>query len=276
MHGQACLLEQLVHLALQQEAGGWRRRGGRVVGGAGCGGWRRGCGLAGRGHRAAAAVHQKPGRTRGDQRRRQCGPDQHQPGPAAGELLIGLPRPAPEGSDGQVPRRGEGGAGCWWSLARQRLRHGAREHRLGLARLDVGRQHREYPALERGSQLLLGRPVREDQHHGARHLRLRGVDGGAHIGDLARVDRQDLAAFGARHAAQGVLEGFDRPHRGLSAEGLAQFEQKVIAAGESGDVYHRPGILGCAAGSAGRGFGTAGGSRWCAGHLRCLQTKTAE
>ncbi len=151
MHGQACLLEQLVHLALQQEAGGWRRRGRRVVGGAGCGGWRRGCGLAGRGHRAAAAVHQEPERTRGDQRRRQCGPDQHQPGPAAGELLIGLPRPAPEGSDGQLPRRGEGGAGCWWSLARQRLRHGAREHRLGLARLDVGRQHREYPALERGS-----------------------------------------------------------------------------------------------------------------------------
>src|SRR5258708_6067230 len=146
----------------------------------------------------------------------------------------------------------------------------------GLAGLDAGGQPREYPALERGSQLLLGRPVREDQHPGARPLRLRGVDGGAHVGDLARVDRQALAAFGARHAAQGLLEGFDRPHHSLSPEGLAQFEQKIIAAGESGDVYHRPGIVGGAAGSADRGFRTAGGRRWCAGHVRCLQTKTAE
>ena len=69
---------------------------------------------------------------------------------------------------------------------------------------------------------------------------MRGVDGGAHVRDLARVDRQDLGAFGARHAAQGPVEGLDRLHHSLTAQGLAQVEQKIIAGGESSDVHCRP------------------------------------
>jgi len=73
-----------------------------------------------------------------------------------------------------------------------------------------------------------------NQHHGLRRaLRLcAGVDAALHIGDLARVDRQDLAAFAARHALQGLIEGIDRSHRRLPPRAWSQFEQKIIPAGE--------------------------------------------
>src|ERR1700694_2748287 len=139
--------------------GGVGGGGGRAVGGGGGGGGRRSaCGWGGSGRRrgAAVAMREKPERARRDARGGECGPDQHHPGPA-GMVLIGRLRlgRAPEGSDGELPFRSESGVGCWCSLSRQRLRHGAFEHRLGLAWLDRGRQHREdLGALGRRAQLL--------------------------------------------------------------------------------------------------------------------------
>jgi len=211
-----------------------RRRGGRVVRWRWFGGWRRGCGLAA-GSRAAAAVHQKPERTRRI------------------SVAASAPRSAPTGLLPRAPHRSRGRrrkarwsgpsprrgwCGCWCSLARQRLRHGA-ANTAWVCAARCRPPAPRIPALERGSQLLLGRPVREDQHDGRGTCACAASTAARTSGPRAHRS-PDLAAFGARHAAQGLLEGFDRPHHSLSPEGLAQFEQKIIAAGESGDVYHRP------------------------------------
>ncbi len=271
VHGEACFLEQLVHLALHDRGVGDRRAGGGA-GRRACGGGRCGGGRCGGACRCSAAVHEHPvgaSRQGGGCR---CGCDsQGLAGQAARRTLLRL--------RGRLPQRPEDrrwlrrGRDTQRGFVRHRLRDRPFEHRLRLTRVDRQRQYRKNLAsLERGAEQFVRGAFSEYHHHDARQRCVCGVHRGADVGELARVDGQHLAAPGARQARERPLQRIDRAYAGLTAERLSQLEQKIVPGGNHRDIRRglREGLRD--RGGARGGLGAAGGGR-CTGHGASLQQR---
>ena len=134
--------------------------------------------------------------------------------------------------------------------------------------IDRSRQHGEHlAALEGGAELLLGGALGEYQHDGARGARARRRRRRRARWCTARASMTSTwRALAAAEALERGLDGVDRAHRGLAVERLAEFQQEVIARGDRGDVDRRLGTLAFPVVEFGS-LGTAGGSRWCTGHV---------
>jgi hypothetical protein len=88
-----------------------------------------------------------------------------------------------------------------------------------------------------------------------------GLDGGAHVIDVAPIDDEDLAALASRQGSERGFDGLDRTYPRLPTERLPELEKKIVVRGDRSDVCSR----------LGDGWGTRAARRWalCAGGRSC-------
>jgi len=91
-----------------------------------------------------------------------------------------------------------------------------------------------------------------------------GLDGGANINDVARIDDEDLAALASGQGSERDFDGLDRMYPRLSTEGLPELEEKIVVRGDRSNVCSR---LGDRWGTrAARRCALCAGGRSCTGH----------
>jgi hypothetical protein len=91
-----------------------------------------------------------------------------------------------------------------------------------------------------------------------------GLDGGANILDVARIDDEDLAALAGRQSSERGFDGLDRMYPRLPTERLPELEEKIVVRGDRSNVCSRLGDWWGA--RAARRCALCAGGRSCTGH----------
>jgi hypothetical protein len=68
-----------------------------------------------------------------------------------------------------------------------------------------------------------------------------GLDGGAHVIDVAPIDDEDLAALASPQSSERGFDGLDRTYPRLPTERLPELEEEIVVRGDRSDVCSRLG-----------------------------------